>query len=72
MDYEGSLTKRASRVSKILKIMMGIGHWQVILIKGSHVKKFACSRNYFCIFQKRDGLKAYIWVNRFVFAILLR
>lgn len=37
----------------------------MLCIKGKHEKKFACSRNLYCMFQKRDGLKAYIWVNRF-------
>lgn len=65
-DYEGNLSKRAVRVSKILKYNIGVGHWQIIFVKGNHVRKFCCSRNYFCIFQKKDGLRAYIWVNRFV------
>ena len=66
LDYDGSLTKRASKLAKVLRYSLGIGHWQVIFIKGRHARRFSCSRNYFCIFQKKDGLRAYLWVNRFV------
>lgn len=65
-DYEGSIVKRATKISRMLKYSLGLGHWQIIFIRGHHAKKLACSRNYFVILQKRDGLKAYIWVNRFV------
>lgn len=64
-DFEGTLPKKAGRVSKILKYQIGKGEWQVLLISGLHAKKFACSRNFYCIFENRDGLKAYIWLNRF-------
>jgi hypothetical protein len=64
-EYEGSLSKRAGRISKNLKYNIGKGEWQVFLVKGPHARKFVCSRNFFCIFQKKDGLRAYIWVNRF-------
>lgn len=66
IDYDSNLSKRASRVSKMLRFTLGLGHWQVIFIKGKHARRFACSRNFFCIFQKKDGVRAYIWVNRFV------
>jgi hypothetical protein len=66
IDYDNNLSKRASRVSKMLRYTLGLGHWQVIFIKGKHERRFACSRNLFCIFQKKDGLRAYLWVNRFV------
>ena len=59
------MTKKAGTISKSLKYTIGKGEWQVILIKGQHAKKFVCSRNFYCIFQKRDGLRVYIWVNRF-------
>lgn len=65
-DYDANLAKRASRISKVLKYNLGLGHWQVLFIKGRHARRFACSRNYFCIMQKKDGLRAYLWVNRFV------
>lgn len=64
-EYEGQMTKKACRISKTLQYAIGKGEWQVILIKGEHAKKFVCSRNFYCIFQKRDGMIAYIWVNRF-------
>lgn len=71
-DYDGSLPKRASKISKMLRYSMGVGHWQVVFIKGRHARRLACSRNYFSIWQKRDGLRAYIWVNRFVSSTLRR
>jgi hypothetical protein len=66
IDYDGSLPKRASRISKMMRYTLGVGHWQVIFVKGKHARRFACSRNYFCVFKKKDGLIAYLWVNRFV------
>lgn len=56
----------------MLRYTLGKGYWQVIFVKGVHVRKLACSRNFYCILQKRDGLKAYIWVNRFVRECLFR
>lgn len=50
----------------MLRYTLGLGHWQVLFIKGTHARKFSCSKNYFTIWQKKDGLKGYIWVNRFV------
>ena len=69
-DYEGNLSKRSTKVSKVLKHNIGIGHWQVLFIKGKLAKKLFCSRTYFCRFIKKDGLQAIIWVNRFVSKIL--
>ena len=69
IDYDDSLAKRASKISRMLRYTLGIGHWQVIFIKGRHARRFSCSRNYFCVFQKKDGLRAYLWVNRFVIII---
>lgn len=65
-DYEGNLAKRAGRISKTLRYNMGKGQWQVCLVKGAHAKRFASSCNYIAIFQKKDGLRAYVWLNRFV------
>ena len=65
-EFEGHLTKGAHDVSKKLKHRLGIGEWQVIFIRGPHVKKLACSRAYFCVLRKKDGLFGYVWVNRFV------
>jgi hypothetical protein len=66
IEYDGNLPKRAARVSKMMKYALGLGHWQVIFVKGKHARRFVCSRNYFCIMKKKDGLIAYLWVNRFV------
>jgi hypothetical protein len=64
-DYDGNLTKRAYKISKILQYGMGRGRWQVMLIKGNYAKKFACSCHFYCTFRKKDGLVAFIWLNRF-------
>lgn len=64
-EYEGLLSKKMTRISRSLKYSIGKGEWQVLCVKGVHARKTVCSRNFFCIFQKKDGLIAYIWVNRF-------
>jgi len=66
MNIGEDLSKAAIKISKALRCALGRGHWQVILIKGKHAKKFACSCNYYCVLQRKDGLRAYVWLNRMV------
>lgn len=51
----------------MLRYNLGVGYWQVMFVRGKHVKKFSCSRNYYCVLRSKDGMTAYVWANRVVF-----
>ena len=58
------LRRVAEKISKCLSEETNKKYWNVLLVKGEFGKKFVCSGNFFVLYEREDGMKAFVWLNR--------